>query len=139
MPKPYPKYRRRRMRKPPPFTEDNVLRSIGLGITLGEGSAGCDGRSPKLHVEMCDETAVNMVAKSWGTTILRTRPLQCRPTEKNPEGRGYITEAVGVRAEAIMKAYQPEVTGTELHRKWLKAQQECPKREPRKYKKRLSV
>jgi len=118
------------MLKPPPFTENGKLRDIG--ITIGEGSTVCIDRSPTLEVKMCDRKAVETVAKSWGTSVYRTIPLQCRPTDENPEGRQYATKAAGLRAETIMKGYEPEIRGTEIHGKWLKALEQCAKRQPKK-------
>jgi len=67
---------------------------------------------------MCDKKAVEMVAKSWGTTVYTLKTRYCRPTPENPRGYAYATDAEGPRAEAIMRGYEPEIIGTEIHKKW---------------------
>jgi len=137
---PYKKTRRlryapRRLRKPPPFQKDHELKNISLGIALGEGYTMCHNRSPALGVSMCDEKAVQIVSKAWGTGVHQGKTL-CKPTPENPEGRIHITEASGTRAEAIMKGYEPHITGTELHKKWLAKKETCAKRTLKRVRRR---
>ena len=118
----------RRLRKPPPFTENGRLRNIGLGITIGEGSPSCTNRRPTIEVKMCDEKAVRMLAKSWGLSVTKTGRLVCKPRPKNPKGQAYRTRADGSRAEMIMEGYEPEIIGTDVYYKWLKKKRECERR-----------
>jgi len=113
------------VRKPRPFAVDNVLRNIGLGITVGEALVRKRkrvGRAPEIviRVNMCDEKAVRMLAESWGTSVFQPKGWYCKKTPENPEGRIYSTEASGERAELIMRGYEPEILGTEIHKKWLR-------------------
>ncbi|MGQ9469306.1 MAG: hypothetical protein ACUVTD_05710 [Nitrososphaerales archaeon] len=121
-----------RLRRPPPFTVDNELKMIGMGITLGEGYPICkEGKKLGIRVKMCDKKAIEMVAKSWGTAMFMAKEKrpQCRPTPDNPEGHPYATEAVAPRAGMIMKEYELYIKGTDLERKWKDMKKRCPKKE----------
>ena len=122
------RYRPRRLRKPPPFTENGRLRNIGLGLTIGEGSPSCVDHRPTIEVKMCDQKAVRMLAKSWGLSVTKTGRLVCKPTPRNPEGKAYRTRADGSRAEMVMEGYEPEIIGTDIHKKWLEKKRECERR-----------
>ena len=127
---PYKKkvYKPGKLRKPPPFMEDNVLKNIGLGITISEGTALCMGRSPALAVVMCDQKAIELVSKSWGVAVTRGTRKTCPSTPQNPEGYAYRVNVSGTRAHQIMKEYEPYIIGTEIYKKWERKKEECPKR-----------
>jgi len=133
------RYAPRRLKLPPPFQVNDTLRSIGLGLTIGEGSAKCEDRSPVIAVKMCDEKAVQMLGKSWGTAVFRGMPLGCLPTPENPEGKQYVITAKGTRANIIMKNYEPEIIGTQIHKKWLAKKEECLKKTPKERRKKLTL
>lgn len=112
-----------RLRRPPPFTVDNELKMIGMGIALGEGYPICkEGKKLGIRVKMCDKKAVEMVGKSWGTAVYmgKAKEPECKPTPDNPEGLPYITEAVVPRADMIMREYKPYIKGTDFEKKWKK-------------------
>ncbi len=69
---------------------------IALGIILGEGYPICRDKGVGIRVGMCDRKAVEMVARSWGTSVFmdRRKKPACPPTPDNPAGHSFKNRAL---------------------------------------------